>query len=83
MDAKNEGDFHESIDPGVNRLCHGFRITVLYVNLMSNDLCRTALLRKKIYEFFCVFALKCLKSLQTPMFPSFLFYVCVFRRCGL
>ena len=53
------------------------------VNLMSNDLCRTALLRKKIYEFFCVFALKCLKSLQTPMFPSFLFYVCVFRRCGL
>ena len=40
-----------SIDPGVNRLCHGFRITVLYVNLMSNDLCRTALLSKKYMNF--------------------------------
>ena len=60
-----------------------FELQCLNVNLMSNDFCRTAVLRKKMYEFLCVFALKCLKSLQTPMFPGFLFYVCVFTRCGL
>ena len=60
----------ESID-----LVTVFELQCLYVNLVSNNFCRTAVLKKK-EEFFCAFALKCLKSVQTPIFPQF-FVLCM------
>ena len=61
----------ESID-----LVTVFELQYLYVNLMSNNFCRTAVLKKKKKEFFCAFALNCLKSVQTPIFPQF-FVLCL------
>ena len=54
MDAKNEGDFHESIDPGVNRLCHGFRITVLCESNVEWFMSNGSSEEKNIWIFLCI-----------------------------
>ena len=60
-----------------------FELQCLNVNLMSNDFCRTAVLRKK-YMNFCVYSLlNVWNHFKLPCFPVFCFYVCVFTRCGL
>ena len=60
-----------------------FELQCLNVNLMWNDFCRTAVLRKK-YMNFCVYSLlNVWNHFKLLCFPVFLFYVCVFTRCGL